>query len=228
LAAVTGDGLGIRIAVDPPPGVRQKLSGPEITGRRYDAGVTTVAEALRGALPPPTPDPEVVGGVAAAVVVPVVDGPRPRLLLTRRTDTVRDHKGEISFPGGVWHEDDRDLLATALRETREELGIASSSFEVLGRLPETHTIVSGYVIVPFVGILVERPAMTPSPLEIAEILEMDLGRLAGVERQVIPGDRPGGWFAYELDGNTVWGATGRILHGFLEALREGGWTPEEG
>ena len=164
----------------------------------------------------------------AAVVVPVIDGPRPRLLLTRRTDTVRSHKGEISFPGGVRHEGDRHLLATALRETREELGIDSSSFEVLGRLPETHTIVSGYVIVPFVGILAERPEMSLSPLEIAEVLEMDVAHLAAVEREVVPGDRPGGWFAYELDGNTVWGATGRILHGFLESLRAGGWAPEEG
>jgi 8-oxo-dGTP pyrophosphatase MutT (NUDIX family) len=191
-------------------------------------GVITVGDALRGTLQPATPDPEVVGGVPAAVVVPVIDGPRPRLLLTRRTDTVRSHKGEISFPGGVRHRDDRDLLATALRETREELGIAPDSFEVLGRLPETHTIVSGYVIVPFVGILAERPEMSLSPLEIAEVLELDLARLAAVERELVLADRPGGWFAYELEGNTVWGATGRILHGFLELLRAGGWAPEEG
>jgi 8-oxo-dGTP pyrophosphatase MutT (NUDIX family) len=197
-------------------------------GRRYDASVPSVADVLRGTLSAPTPDPQVVDGVPAAVVVPVVDGPRPSLLLTRRTDTVGVHKGEISFPGGARHGDDTDLLSTALRETREELGIPETSFDVLGRLPETHTIVTGYIIVPFVGVLRERPDMTPSPLEIAEVLEMDLGRLEGVEREVIPEGRPGGWFAYELDGHTVWGATGRILHGLLEMLREGGWAPEEG
>jgi 8-oxo-dGTP pyrophosphatase MutT (NUDIX family) len=187
--------------------------------------VKSVREALRGALDPATPDPPVSGGVPAAVVVPVIEGASPTLVLTKRTDTVRDHKGEISFPGGVRHGEDRDLLATALRETEEELGISREAFEILGRLAVTHTVVSGYVIVPFVGILPELPPLTPSPVEIAEVLEMDLGRLAEVEREVILQDRPAGWFAYELNGHTVWGATGRILHGFLETLRAGGWSP---
>jgi 8-oxo-dGTP pyrophosphatase MutT (NUDIX family) len=190
--------------------------------------VAPIAELLRDALDPAGPDPPVGGGVPAAVVVPVIDGGRPTLLLTRRSETVRDHKGEISFPGGVRHPEDPDLLATALRETREELGIPEEAFEVLGRLQPTHTLVSGYVVVPFVGLLEQRPAMTPSPMEIADVLEMDLRRLASVEREVVPPGHPRGWFAYELDGDMVWGATGRILHGFLEALRAAGWTHEEG
>jgi 8-oxo-dGTP pyrophosphatase MutT (NUDIX family) len=190
--------------------------------------VTSIADALRGGLEPVTPDPPVTGGVPAAVVVPVIDGARPTLVLTRRSETVRDHKGEISFPGGVRHPEDGDLLATALRETREELGIPEDAFEVLGRLPPTHTFVSGYVVVPFVGLLPRRPAMRPSPVEIADVLEMDLRRLAAVEREVVPPGHPGGWFAYELDGDVVWGATGRILHGLLETLRAGGWIHEEG
>jgi 8-oxo-dGTP pyrophosphatase MutT (NUDIX family) len=187
----------------------------------------SVAEALRGALDPATPDPPLPGGVPAAVVVPVINLPRPAVLVTRRTDTVRTHKGEISFPGGVRHLEDPDLLTTALRETEEELGIPGEAFDMLGRLPPTHTVVSGYVILPFVGLLAERPRMRPSPIEIAEIVEMDLARLAEVEREVIPEGRPGGWFAYELDGHTVWGATGRIMHAFLDRLRSGGWSPEK-
>jgi 8-oxo-dGTP pyrophosphatase MutT (NUDIX family) len=144
------------------------------------------------------------------VVVPLLDLPRPALLFTVRSDQVRDHRGEISFPGGVRHGDDSDLLATALRETEEELGIGRDAFDVVGALPPTHTVVSGYVIQPFVGVLAGRPAMTPSPVEIAEVLEVEVDRLAAVEQEVQS------WFAYPLDGYLVWGATGRIVHAFLE------------
>jgi 8-oxo-dGTP pyrophosphatase MutT (NUDIX family) len=187
----------------------------------------SVAEALRGVLDPLTPDPLLPAGVPAAVVVPVLDLPRPSVVLTRRTETVRTHKGEISFPGGVRHEEDPHLLATALRETEEELGIPGEAFEMLGRLPPTHTVVSGYVILPFVGLLAEQPWMRPSPIEIAEIVEMDLARLAEVERKVIPDGSPSGWFTYEIGAHTVWGATGRIMHALLDRLRSGGWSPEE-
>ncbi|HJV05475.1 MAG TPA: CoA pyrophosphatase [Actinomycetota bacterium] len=188
----------------------------------------TIASALRGVLDPSAPEPEVVGGVPAGVMVPVVAGPRPHLVLTRRTDRVRHHKGEISFPGGVRHADDPDLLSTALRETEEELGIAGDAFDVLGGLPPVHTIVSGYVIVPFVGILRGRPEVRPSPVEIDAVLELPVSALDAAEREVLATDGDGatrGWFAYEVDGHVVWGATGRIVHSFLEALRRSGWSP---
>jgi 8-oxo-dGTP pyrophosphatase MutT (NUDIX family) len=189
--------------------------------------MASVAEALRDVLEPLSPDPVLPAGVPAAVVVPVIDLPMPSVVLTRRTETVRTHKGEISFPGGVRHEEDPHLLATALRETEEELGIPGDAFEMAGRLPPTHTVVSGYVILPFVGLLAEHPRMRPSPIEIAEVVELNLARLSEVERAVILDGRPGGWFDYELDGHTVWGATGRIMHALLEALRSGGWSPEK-
>jgi 8-oxo-dGTP pyrophosphatase MutT (NUDIX family) len=158
-------------------------------------------------------------------MVPVLDLPDPALLFTVRSLEVRDHKGEISFPGGVRHEEDPDLLRTALRETEEELGIRPERFEVLGSLPPTQTVVSGFLVVPFVGLLTERPPITPNPVEIAEVLELEVGRLAAVEREAGV-DREGTrstWHAYEVDGNTVWGATGRIVHSFLEVLRGRGW-----
>jgi 8-oxo-dGTP pyrophosphatase MutT (NUDIX family) len=193
----------------------------------------TIGSALRGALDPSAPEPEVVGGVPAGVLVPVIEGPSPNLVLTRRTDLVRHHKGEISFPGGVRHADDPDLLATALRETEEELGISRDAFEVLGALPPVHTIVSGYVIVPYVGMLRARPEVRPSPVEIDEVLEVPVSALDEAEREVLATDGDGatrGWFAYEVGGHVVWGATGRIVHSFLEALRRSGWkaSSEEG
>jgi 8-oxo-dGTP pyrophosphatase MutT (NUDIX family) len=187
----------------------------------------SLADRLRGALAPARPDPRLPPGTPAAVMIPLLTGPPATLLFTRRTDLVRDHKGEISFPGGVRHDDDPDLLFTALRETDEELGIAPESFEVLGGLPPTSTVVTGYVIQPFVGLLKERPVMTPSPVEIDEVLELEVVRLAAVEEPVVPGGPRSPWFAYEVDGHTVWGATGRIVNQLLDTLRSTGWTGEE-
>lgn len=190
--------------------------------------MSVIAEALRRSLAPARPDPPAPPGVPAAVLVPVIDVGEPLLVLTKRTETVRDHKGEISFPGGVRHADDATLLETALRETEEELAIPRHAVEILGALPPTHTVVSGYVIVPFVGLLREAPAMRPSAIEVAEVLELPVSRFGEVERAE-GGDDPTGtfraWFAYELDGHLVWGATGRIVHAFLEALSAGGWSP---
>src|SRR5918996_4150006 len=185
----------------------------------------SVAEALGATLDPTTPDPPMPEGIPAAVVIPVLEGPVPTVLLTRRTDTVRTHKGEISFPGGVRHDEDPDLLRTALRETEEELGIPPDRFEVIGSLPPTQTVVSGFLIAPFVGVLAERPPLRPSPVEIDEVLELEIRRLAEVEREEgveRDGERRT-WFAYEGEGQTGWGAAGRIVHSFLVALRDGGW-----
>ena len=193
--------------------------------------MSAIADALRGSLAPARPDPPIGDGTPAAVMVPVVDVFEPALLFTVRSQEVRDHKGEISFPGGVRHPEDPDLLTTALRETEEELGIPRERFEVLGVLPPTDTVVTGYVILPFVGLLAERPELSPSPVEIAEVLELEVARLATVERAA-GAERDGvlrTWFAYEVGGRTVWGATGRIVHGFLEVLRREGWNgPKEG
>jgi 8-oxo-dGTP pyrophosphatase MutT (NUDIX family) len=191
-----------------------------------------IADVLRRAMEPADPDPPLPDGTPAAVMVPLLELDEPALLFTRRTELVRDHKGEISFPGGVRHADDPDLVTTALRETEEELGIDRNAFEVVGTLTPVQTFVSGYVIAPFVGLLTERPELRPSPIEIDEVLELDVSRLAAEERAVEPEDAPRGvppMYVYEVDGNTVWGATGRIVHGFLEVLRGGGWvTREEG
>lgn len=187
--------------------------------------MSEIARALRGALGPTDVDPPAGPDRPAAVVVPVIDLPEPALLFTVRSLEVRDHKGEISFPGGVRHPEDQDLLHTALRETEEELGIPRDRFEILGSLAPTQTVVSGFLIVPFVGLLSDRPPISPSPVEIAEVLELGVRRLNQAEREAGQ-DREGEWrtwYAYDIDGNTVWGATGRIVHSFLEVLRGRGW-----
>lgn len=188
--------------------------------------MSSLSDTLRRTLAPPRPDPPLPPGVPAAVVLPLIDLDPPSLLFTRRSDAVRTHKGEVSFPGGARHDEDPDLLATGLRETEEELGIAAASLEVLGALPWTPTFVSGFVVVPFVARLPERPELTPSAAEVAEVLELDLGRLARVERVEQREWRGAAYdtHTYRLDGHTVWGVTGRILHSMLEMLKREGWT----
>jgi 8-oxo-dGTP pyrophosphatase MutT (NUDIX family) len=190
--------------------------------------VNGVGSALRESLLNIERDPALPEGVPAAVIVPLIDLDDPTLLFTRRTQTVRNHKGEISFPGGARHAEDPDLLTTALRETHEELGISPQAFDVLGTLPPTHTMVSGYVIAPFVGRLERRPRLAPNPVEIAEVLELPISRLLEVEREVeaVGGLHPT-MFVYEVDGHVVWGATGRIVHGLLEILRRQGWPRQQ-
>src|SRR6266542_5878358 len=97
----------------------------------------------------------------AAVLVPIlVATPEPRLVFTRRTETLSRHAGEISFPGGLADEGEPPA-ATALREAEEELGLQPSEVELLGALPAVHTHVSGILIVSFVGVLWRDPPFSP-------------------------------------------------------------------
>jgi 8-oxo-dGTP pyrophosphatase MutT (NUDIX family) len=178
--------------------------------------------SLRSALRPPPATPPPSDLVPAGVLVPLIDEEEPALMFTRRADSLPRHGGEISFPGGLCHADDPDLVATALRETEEELGLSPGLVEVLGVLDPVPTHVSGILIVPVVGVLATRPAVTPSPAEIAEVLEYRVADLARVEEELAYRHEHGTWFgfAYVLDGHTIWGATGRIVHAFLDLVRK--------
>jgi 8-oxo-dGTP pyrophosphatase MutT (NUDIX family) len=158
----------------------------------------------------------------AAVLLPLLGG--DRLVLTRRTEHLSRHPGEISFPGGLAHDEDADLTATALRETEEELGLAPAEVEVLGALAPVHTFVSAILIVPFVGVVSSEPAFAPSEAEIAEVLSYPLDELTAAETTV-EWPRDGHvyrGFAYPMrDGNTIWGATAKILGELIGLLRSG-------
>jgi len=178
--------------------------------------------ALVAALEPvPTPSPGPDDRLAA-VLVPLVLSPEPALVFTVRSAALSRHAGEISFPGGL--QDPGETLAeTALRETKEEIGLEPPLITLLGALPPVHTFVSGILVVPFVGTLERSPTFIVNEHEIDEVLILDVGRLVAAERDVRY-DRPdgGSWrgFAYELDGHTVWGATGLMLHTLLETIRK--------
>jgi len=188
--------------------------------------VTQLRSVLREALdqhPAPSPDP---GDRLAAVVLPFVEGPDPSLIFTVRALDLSRHAGEISFPGGL-QDPGETLHQTALREAFEEIGLDPASTELVGALPPVHTTVSGILVVPFVGMLDEVPALVVSDGEIDEVLTFSVARLSEVER-VIEVDRGEGrsWrgYAYELEGHTIWGVTGWMLHLLLEIVRkEAAW-----
>jgi len=156
----------------------------------------------------------------AAVLVPVLGAaPEPRVVFTKRTETLSRHAGEISFPGGL-ADPGEELAATALREAQEELGLAPSDVELVGSLPPVHTHVTGILIVPFVGFLWKDPRFTPNAAEIAGVLEFPLATLikAGRLQEFQYDGRRFETYLYEMDGGVIWGATGRILASFIQAV----------
>ena len=183
----------------------------------YRTDLRTRLPALLDPSPAPRPGP---GDRLAAVLLPLVG--EDRLVFTRRTDHLHRHPGEISFPGGLTHDGDADLGSTALRETEEELGVSPSLIELLGALEPVHMFVSAILIVPFVGALAGEPAFEPNAGEIAEVLSYPLDDLAAVE-STVEWPRDGQiyrGFAYPMsDGNTIWGATAKILHELIEIVR---------
>lgn len=156
----------------------------------------------------------------AAVLVPLFRrDDQEWLLLTRRTDDLEHHSGEISFPGGGRHPEDADLQMTALRETEEEMGIRADDVEVFGRLDDFLSI-HGYRVTPFVGSYPQPYPYRVNPGEIAEVIELPLRKFLqpGVWHQETWPHR-GEQFRvdfYQVDGHQVWGLTAAILRQFLE------------
>jgi 8-oxo-dGTP pyrophosphatase MutT (NUDIX family) len=187
-------------------------------------------QRLRAALDPAPVHVAPAGDRLAAVLVPLIEGPEPALIFTVRAAGLSRHAGEISFPGGIVDPGEPTIEA-ALREAHEEIGLDPSLPEVLGALPPVHTHVSGILVVPFVGALEAAPPIRASQAEIDEVLVFRVARLGAVERPVELARPEGGvWrgWAYELDGHTIWGATGWMVHTLLDVLRrETAWISQD-
>lgn len=161
---------------------------------------------------------------AAAVLVALFeeDG-EARVILTRRSSSMRSHRGEVSFPGGRLEEDEAPLGA-ALREASEEVGLDPEAVEIIGQLAPLSTISRRSHITPFVGVLAQRPVLRPNPAEVEHAFDVALVELLGddVYREerwdMLPSatDRPMHFF--HLPHDIVWGATARILHELLELV----------
>jgi 8-oxo-dGTP pyrophosphatase MutT (NUDIX family) len=147
------------------------------------------------------------------------------ILFTRRTELVHYHKGEISFPGGGYHQDDGTLVNTALRESYEEIGLAPEDVAILGELDDMLTKGSHYVISPFVGAILPDYKFVLSSFETAELIQIPVTALLekGCRREepeIVLGDRPVIPYVYAYEGKLIIGATARILKQFLDVFIE--------
>jgi 8-oxo-dGTP pyrophosphatase MutT (NUDIX family) len=208
----------------PRPEVSRPGGPPPWTGWWQGEGrpKVTLAEAraaVEGHPDLPSIGDEDLGGPNSAVLAALweEDG-EARVLLTRRTAWLRSHSGQVAFPGGRV-EPGETLVEAALRESQEEVGLDPSSVEVVGRLSRMHTISSGAGIFPFVGVLPGRPALEANPDEVDRVFDVPLGELMadGVFHEEIWGlaetERP--IYFFDLAGETVWGATARMLYELL-------------
>ena len=168
---------------------------------------------------------------AAAVLVPLVQRPEGlTVLLTRRTEHLRDHAGQISFPGGRSEPEDGGPVATALRETEEEVGLASRHVEVMGELP-TYSTVTSYVVTPVVGLVQPPFDLTLDSFEVAEAFEVPLAFLmtpahhrrhvfdyGDGQRQFLSMPWQGRGTAGEEREYFIWGATAAMLRNLYRFL----------
>ena len=175
------------------------------------------AEELQNRQPPPEPKQ-----AAVLVLFYPYDG-QIAFPLTRRTETVESHKGQISLPGGA-REGDESLQATAQRETCEELEVCPDTLEVLGRLSPLYIPPSGFLINPFVAVSPARPNFEPDPMEVAELIETPLSLLLDPatvkwEEWTLRGTAVAVPF-FHIYGHKVWGATAMVLSELVTMLQE--------
>ncbi|HTX91330.1 MAG TPA: CoA pyrophosphatase [Anaerolineales bacterium] len=161
----------------------------------------------------------------AAVLIPLAwEKDEWKVVLTRRTDTVEHHKGQVSFPGGGCDLADGTAESTALREAQEEVGLDPAGVRVLGRLNDVLTI-TRYRVTPVVGIVPWPYALKPAPAEVERVFTIPLLWLAErknwEERFELPDGtpRPFPVILYHLyDGELLWGASARMAQNFLSVL----------
>lgn len=160
--------------------------------------------------------------VAAAVLIAIVVRVEGlSVLLTKRTDHLLDHAGQVSFPGGRTESEDASVTETALRETEEEIGLERSHIEIIGHLPDYYTG-TGYRISPIVGLVRTPFTLQPDPFEVAEAFEVPLEFLMDPSNhqtrrlKLQQGDRA--FYAMPFENHFIWGATAGMLRNLYRFL----------
>jgi 8-oxo-dGTP pyrophosphatase MutT (NUDIX family) len=190
------------------PGIRQSPSAQPLN--RGDADLNP------GMILPKTLRP-------AAVLVGLVEREDGfTVLLTRRTDHLQHHAGQVSFPGGRIEEQDATPAQAALRETEEEIGLHRSHIDLIGRLDDYITG-TGFSVVPLVGVIRPPFDIQPDPFEVAEVFEVPLSFLLdSANHQLCEKEVKGSmrrYFAMSYGRHTIWGATAGMLMNLYEILR---------
>ena len=206
------------------PGAPAPWAGILPEDRHVD--LARVLNAMRRVGPAkPSPWEPPVGAMRSAVLVPLFEEDGSAwVVLTRRSQHLRSHKGEVAFPGGRQDEGE-SLMDAALREAREEIGLDTAFVEIVGELDHLATVSSNSSIVPYVGVLPGPPVrLTPNPDEVEAVLTVSLDELLQDDvfrtelwdwqaATGLSGPRPVHFF--DLYGDTIWGATGRMLVNLL-------------
>lgn len=194
------------------------------TGSIDSIGEDEIASRLRGYLAASEGLPKQNGLVKASVLVPLFkQDDHWHLLFTRRTDRLVNHRGQVAFPGGAADPGDRDEIETALRETREEIGMLVDCIRVLGKMPVFPTV-SGFAITPVVSLVCWPVELHPAELEVERIFSVPLAWLAASENveqrlyQRANGSSDMVWFFRHYAGELIWGVTAQIVVDFLSIL----------
>ena len=150
----------------------------------------------------------------AAVLVPIIDRAEPTVLLTRRTDTLRRHAGQVAFPGGRIDPEDGGPVEAALREAHEEVALPPGKVEVIGSTDPYETG-TGYHIVPVIGIVPPDLPLVPHEAEVAAVFEAPLAHLLDpANHQLREAEWQGRmrrYYAIEWETHFIWGATAGII-----------------
>jgi 8-oxo-dGTP pyrophosphatase MutT (NUDIX family) len=163
--------------------------------------------------------------VPSAVLIPLYQKQgQYYIVFIKRTETVKDHKGQISFPGGMRDADDRTLLHTAVRESREEIGLRQKDIEVIGELDDELTTTSNYIVTPFVAMIPWPYRFRKNEDEVAEIMQAPIAALLENDKQSegneILNGQPIASYTYNYEGKVIWGATARILKKLLDIIEK--------
>jgi 8-oxo-dGTP pyrophosphatase MutT (NUDIX family) len=161
----------------------------------------------------------------AAVLLPLFQSASDyHIVFTKRTDTLKHHKGQVSFPGGSFEPADGDRLTTALRECYEEVGIQPNHVRILGRLDDLATFSTPFTISPFVGLIPYPYPFRPNPLEVAMVFDVPVSVLAdpSVGCSYVRARDDGATiidYEFHIDGHVIWGATARIVRHLLTLMK---------
>ena len=200
--------------------IEQRLAGTvpltDVTRARL-GGITIESSHLAERVPPERARP-------AAVLVPLVERAEGlSVLLTQRAAHLKNHAGQVSFPGGRVEEADESPLAAALRETEEEIGLSRKFVRVVGYL-ESHLIFTGFHVVPVVAFVAPGFTLQPDPTEVAEVFEVPLMEvLDAANHSTRTRDVSGGVlhiYNIEVGDRVIWGATAGMIMSLYRLLQE--------